>query len=242
VETNLVVALDNMDADAALALARGLHDACGVTWFKVGLEQFVAAGPVFVSSLKSFGLNIFLDLKLHDIPNTVSKAIQSAESTGADLITVHALGGPGVISAAAKAANRLKILAVTVLTSHSQAELNQILSAVGEYPVPREQLALHLAKQALSFGAHGIVCSVSDLKFMTKHFAEITKTIVVTPGIRQKGDDAQDQKSTSTPADAIRSGSRLIVVGRPITLPKDGDSIAACNNILKEIHSAMVNK
>jgi orotidine-5'-phosphate decarboxylase len=228
----LIVALDVPTADAALALASQLEDQC--QWFKVGLELFIAAGPAIVGKLANRGHSIFLDLKLHDIPNTVAAAVRSAGSLGAGMLTIHAAGGPAMLAAAREAAAAMEqppqLLAVTVLTSMDQAQL----AAIGSPRAPQEQVAL-LAKLGLDAGITGFVCSpqeVAALRGLTG-----TQSVLVTPGIRPAGSDKDDQQRIATPTYALEKGASYLVVGRPIT--QATDPALAAEAILLEIAEAL---
>ena len=225
----LVLALDFPDGDQALRLVDQLEGAC--QWFKVGLELYLAAGNAVVRSLKERGFSVFLDLKLHDIPNTVAGAVRSAASLGVDLLTVHALGGPAMLQAASEAAasnsTAPQLLAVTVLTSIDQLQL----AAMGVSDTPFE-LALRLAKMASESGIGGFVCSPEEADAMR---AALPGAVLVTPGIRPPGTSAGDQKRIATPAAAIAAGANYLVVGRPITQAHNPQQ--AVRHILDEIAS-----
>jgi orotidine-5'-phosphate decarboxylase len=207
----LIVALDFPDAHQALALVDCLDGLC--RWFKVGLELYLAAGNSIVETLKQRGFSVFLDLKLHDIPNTVAGAVRSVSGLGVDMLTVHAGGGPVMLAAAADAAAGQsaapRLLAVTVLTSMDQAQL----SAVGIDASPSEQ-ALRLAKVAHAAGIQGLVCSPEEAGEMRR---ELPASVLVTPGIRPAGAAIGDQKRIATPAAALASGADYLVIGRPVT-------------------------
>ena len=231
-QQRLIVALDVPTADAALTLADQLRDQC--QWFKVGLELYIAAGPAIVETLVGRGHSIFLDLKLHDIPNTVAAAVRSAGSLGAGLLTVHAAGGPAMLAAAQEAASGIEdgpqLLAVTVLTSMDQAQL----TAIGVSGAPQEQVIL-LGKLGLEAGIRGFVCSPQEagaLRALTG-----VDGVLVTPGIRPAGADAGDQKRIATPTYALEQGASHLVVGRPIT--QAADPALAAEAILLEIAEAL---
>ena len=231
-QERLIVALDVPTAEAALTLADRLEDQC--RWFKVGLELYIAAGPAIVEKLVSRGHSIFLDLKLHDIPNTVAAAVRSAASLGAGLLTVHAAGGPAMLAAASEAVAGLsappQLLAVTVLTSMDQ----QQLAAIGIPTRPQEQVAL-LANLGLAAGIRGFVCSpqeVASLRTLTG-----PEGVLVTPGIRPSGADQGDQRRIATPTYALDQGASYLVVGRPIT--QAADPALAAEAILLEIAEAL---
>ena len=229
---HLIVALDFPAADPALALAAKLEDQC--QWFKVGLELYIAAGPSIVETLVGRGHSVFLDLKLHDIPNTVGGAVRSAAALGASLLTIHAAGGPAMLKAAQEAAAGLaaapQLLAVTVLTSMDRAQLG----AIGISGAPAEQVAL-LAKLGLDAGIEGFVCSpqeVAAIRALTG-----AKGVLVTPGIRPAGADKGDQQRIATPTYALDQGANYLVVGRPIT--QAADPALAAEAILFEIAEAL---
>ena len=212
----LIVALDVPDANAAIHLVNQLESRC--QWFKVGLELFVAAGPPVLEPLIARGHSIFLDLKFHDIPNTVAGAVRSAAALGVRMVNVHAAGGPAMLEAARGAlegfANPPELLAVTVLTSMDQAQVN----AAGVERTPGEQVEL-LARMCLDAGISGFVCSpeeVARLRALTGPGG-----VLVIPGIRPAGGAAGDQRRIATPAEALRAGASYLVVGRPITQAAD---------------------
>jgi len=229
---HLIVALDVPDAASATRLVNQLEGTC--QWFKVGLELFVAAGPAVIEPLVAAGHSVFLDLKLHDIPNTVAAAVRSATALGVEMMTLHAAGGPAMLAAAKSAlegvANPPELLAVTVLTSMDQAQVN----AVGLDRSPAEQVAV-LARMGLEAGLRGFVCSpkeVAALRALTG-----PDGVLVVPGIRPAGAAIGDQKRIATPADALRQGASFLVVGRPITQAPDPAEAAAA--ILKEMAEAL---
>jgi orotidine-5'-phosphate decarboxylase len=234
----LIVALDVPDAVSALALVAELENTC--QWFKVGLELFIAAGPAVIKPLVARGHSVFLDLKLHDIPNTVAGAVRSATALGVKMMTLHAAGGPAMLSAARAALEEMaerdrpeklpELLAVTVLTSMDQAQVN----AVGLGRSPGEQVEL-LARMGLEAGMRGFVCSpqeVARLRSLTG-----PEGVLVVPGIRPAGAVVGDQKRIATPAEALRSGASFLVVGRPIT--QAHDPAEAAEAILKEMAEAL---
>ena len=228
----LIVALDVPTADAALGLASRLEEHC--QWFKVGLELFLAAGPAVVETLVKRGHSVFLDLKLHDIPNTIAGAVRSAASLGAGLLTIHAAGGPVMMAAAREALSSLKdapeLLAVTVLTSMDQTQL----LATGVERTPAEQVAL-LAKTGLAAGLRGFVCSPQEVAALRALSGP--EGVLVTPGIRPVGADIGDQQRIATPAWALEHGASYLVVGRPIT--QAPDPAMAARAILIEISEAL---
>lgn len=214
-----IVALDVPTAAAAHALVERIGPAA--EWVKVGLQLFVAEGPAVVAGLRERGLRVFLDLKLHDIPNTVAHAVESAARLGADLLTVHAGGGSAMLRAARRAAGEPggggpRLFAVTVLTSLSSAELGE---AWGRPDAAAEEEAGRLARLAADAGMDGVVSSVHEA-------ARIRSTAgtglgILTPGIRLAGDAAGDQSRVATPAQASAAGVEFVVVGRTVTAAAD---------------------
>jgi orotidine-5'-phosphate decarboxylase len=231
-DSRLIVALDYPEAAPALDLADRLEDVC--CWFKVGLELYLAEGNALVHELRNRGYSIFLDLKLHDIPNTVAGAVRSAAQTGAELLTVHAAGGPAMLAAAVEAGAAVArpplLLAVTVLTSMDRAQL----AAVGVDRSPADQV-LQLAAMANGVGISGFVASAEEAGAIRERFP--TATLVI-PGIRPAGAEAGDQKRVATPAAALAAGASYLVVGRPIT--QAHDPAAAARAILEEMHQVSV--
>jgi orotidine-5'-phosphate decarboxylase len=226
----LVVALDVSGAAEALALARRLQGRVGM--FKVGLELFCAEGPGLVRDLQDLG-PVFLDLKLHDIPTTVERALQRLLALDPRLINVHAQGGPAMLEAAARAVaahraggGRTELLAVTVLTSLDRAAL----ARAGQSAEPAD-LALHLAKLARECGCDGVVCSAREAAAVRDACGEGFHRL--TPGIRPKGQDAQDQARVMDPAAALAAGATWLVVGRPIT--HAADPAAAADALLLDM-------
>lgn len=196
------------------------------------MELYYAAGNPLVEALRSRGFNIFLDLKLHDIPNTVAGAVRSATQAGVSLLTLHATGGPAMMAAAAEAAsvpNAPRLLAVTVLTSMDAKEL----AAVGVPSAPAEQV-LRLARLAKQAGIDGMVCSAEEVSALRDELGP--EALLVVPGIRPAGSEVGDQKRVATPGSAIRAGASMLVVGRPIT--RAGDPAEAASAILREIAEA----
>lgn len=210
-----IIALDVPDAGRALQLVEELGDAA--TFVKVGLQLFIAEGPNVVNALRDQGKRVFLDLKLHDIPNTVAHAVASAGEMDVDLLTVHAAGGAAMLRAAADAAAgaSLQLLAVTVLTSLDAAGLAQ---AWGRDRVTVEDEVGRLAALAHDCGIPGVVASVHEIGAVRRAAAGLK---VLTPGIRLPGDAAGDQSRVATPADAARLGADYIVLGRSVTAAAD---------------------
>jgi orotidine-5'-phosphate decarboxylase len=212
----LIVALDFSDTAAALTFTEQLSpDECRL---KVGKELFIAAGPAFVGELAKRGFAVFLDLKLHDIPNTVAQACRAAAQLGVWMLNVHALGGRQMMQAARQAlesaARRPKLIAVTILTSLAQDELHE-LGIVGD---PGEA-ALRLARLAHESGLDGVVCSAHEAQAIADACG--SRFLRVTPGIRLSDDHADDQKRIMTPQLAILSGASYLVVGRPVTRARE---------------------
>ncbi len=209
----IIVALDVSTADEALALARRL--APHRSPLKIGLQLYIAAGPEIVRALRDLGARIFLDLKLHDIPNTVARAVGSAGSLGVEMLTLHLHGGRAMIEAAVGAAPPgLLLLGVTVLTSVDEMGLHEtgVSSSI-------EDQVLRLTKLGVESGIGGIVASPLELTSLRHAYG--AKIKIVTPGVRPVGAAPDDQKRTLTPAEAIRAGADFLVIGRPITTAKD---------------------
>lgn len=226
----LIVALDFPSAADARQMVAKLGDA--VSFYKVGLETFTAAGPALVQELVAQGKKVFLDLKLHEIPNSVAGGTRSAAALGASMVTVHAANGPEGLRAAAevqRASPGLTVLAVTVLTSLSATDLQRI----GIHSTPEEQV-LRLAKLAKDQGCGGVVASPEEAAKLRQLLGP--EMAIVTPGIRPTGSDVGDQQRIATPAEAIRAGASHLVVGRPIT--RAADPKKAAEQILQEIESA----
>lgn len=226
----LAVALDVPDARSALELVERLEDSC--RWLKIGMELYYSAGNALIEALRLRGYRIFLDLKLHDIPNTVAGAIRSVTSAGAELLTVHAFGGGAMLRAAAEAAQAPgspRLLAVTVLTSMDSGELG----LVGVSSSPAEQ-ALRLARLAKDSGIDGMVCSAEEVRSIRHEIG--AEALLVVPGIRPSGTEVNDQRRIATPGEAIEQGASMLVVGRPIT--RASDPAAAARAILDEIAAA----
>ena len=210
-----IVALDFPRADLALAMVDRLGEAC--RFYKVGGELFTATGPQIVQTLRALGKDVFLDLKLHDIPTTVRGAARSAATIGARLLTVHATGGREMIAAAVEGAgDKCGVLGVTILTSLDAAMLRE---AWGRKSLEVYGEVLRLAGECASVGAHGVVCSGQEAQKISAKYGEKLKLLV--PGIRPAGGKTDDQKRTATAAEAARAGANYIVLGRMITEAKD---------------------
>jgi len=213
---SLIIALDVPSARSAMDLVDRLEGQC--QWFKVGLQLYLSEGISVVTSLRNQGFNVFLDLKLHDIPNTVGQTIKTLAKTGASLLTIHASGGSAMLQAAAEAADSVKgsprLLAVTVLTSMGIKDLAQIGVAA-----PPDAQVLNLARLAIASGITGLVCSPREVTLLRTELGE--SPLLVVPGIRPSGAAANDQTRTATPAEALWAGASMLVIGRPITQAED---------------------
>lgn len=207
----LVVALD-VDSNAeALRVVDQLPD---LGWVKIGPVLFVREGPQLVRLLKQRGLRVFLDLKWHDIPNTVAGAVRAAGELGVDLATVHALGGEAMLMAArAACSNDMRLVAVTVLTSHSPREYWTTMGNSGANEVSGE--TVRLARLAMDAGVHGVVTSPLEIAAIREVLG--AEPLIVVPGIRPAGSATDDQRRTADPASAVADGATHLVVGRPIT-------------------------
>jgi orotidine-5'-phosphate decarboxylase len=231
-QDRLIVALDVPNALAARELVQRIGEAVGV--YKVGLQLFTAEGPDLVRELVRCGKRVFLDLKLHDIPNTISHSVRLAAELGASMLTVHASGGAGMLRAAVEAADgRLTLLAVTVLTSMNDRDLAEI----GVSSRSTDQV-LRLATLAQNAGCGGVVASPLEARHLRKSLGE--GLAIVTPGVRPAGADKNDQQRTATPGEAIASGVSYIVVGRPITHAYDPAQAALA--ILAEMEQAKISR
>jgi orotidine-5'-phosphate decarboxylase len=230
--TELIVALDVPTVEMIPTVVDALPDE--VTFYKVGLELFIAGGPAALRPLTERGKKIFLDLKLHDIPRTVARAVRTAAAHQVSLLTVHGMGGRDMLTAAAEAAQTFgsdapELLAITTLTSLNQADLSEL-------GISRD-LAPHthaIGKLAIDCGIDGLVCSPLEVgAFRSDLGPEVS---LVTPGIRPAGSDVGDQKRVATPASAIAEGASYLVVGRPILQAQDPS--AAARQILEQIEEA----
>ena len=240
--SSLIVALDFDSLSSALKFAKQVSDLVGM--FKIGNQLFTAAGPAAVKEIAALGPGIFLDLKFHDIPNTVAGAVLSAAAmTGVQLVNVHALGGHAMMAAAVQAisagvpmgADRPRLLAVTILTSMDQKTMRE--TGIGGPPKSR---VVKLARLAKEVGVDGVVASVQEARAIRKACGR--DFLIVTPGVRpdnqENGDDAKrdDQARTATPMEAIKAGADYLVVGRPIIAATDPR--AAAQAIVDEIAAA----
>lgn len=227
----LILALDLETREEALAMLDRLGDS--LKWIKIGLQLFTAYGPDFVREIADRGYKVFLDLKLHDIPNTVAKAVQSIATLPVDLLTLHASGGGEMLEWANKAradyAPKLNLLAVTVLTSMNEAQLRSL----NVHATPEAQV-LHLADLTLKSGIQGLVCSSLELPPLRTRFGP--DPIIVTPGIRPAGSPTDEQKRVMTPTAAATAGSSFIVVGRPILMASDPAAAARAIQAELRVH------
>lgn len=226
----LIVALDVSSAAQAQKIVTALGDS--VSFYKVGMQLYTAEGPGIVRDLVRAGRRVFLDLKYHDIPNTVGAAVREAGKLGVSLLTVHGSGGSKMLRAATEAAREsnpaMKVIAVTVLTSMDQDDLNEIMHG------NLEEQVVHVAGLALKAGCHGVVSSAREVTALRSRLGK--EFLVVTPGVRPAGAAHGDQARVVTPAEAIATGSTHLVVGRPITAAPNPTREA--EKIIQEIEQA----
>jgi orotidine-5'-phosphate decarboxylase len=224
----IILALDLEDLDELGAIVDPLRGE--LKWVKVGLQLFTRYGPDVVKYFADKGFSVFLDLKLHDIPNTVASAVKSLRDLPIGMLTIHTCGGSEMIQAAVNAGKEINpdllILGVTVLTSMNE----EALRGVGVPKTPLNQVQ-DLAKMAVESGLNGLVCSPLEVAALRKIIPE--QVALVTPGIRPAGAATQDQKRIMTPAEAIETGSSWLVIGRPIL--KAQEPLQAFRDIVKEI-------
>lgn len=211
-DSKVIVALDYADAASTLNLVNQLDPA--LCKLKVGKELFTAAGPQLIEKLIAKNFQVFLDLKFHDIPNTVKNACEAASNLGVWMLNVHASGGSAMMQAALEGVNKSKhqpyLIAVTVLTSMNQASLNEI-----GIETSVENHVLKLAKLTEIAGLHGVVCSALEAQLLKKHLAN--DFLLITPGIRPASANLDDQSRVLTPSQALQMGASYLVIGRPIT-------------------------
>ncbi|AGA70176.1 orotidine-5'-phosphate decarboxylase [Desulfitobacterium dichloroeliminans LMG P-21439] len=217
--TKVMVALDVDSREKALALADQLQGSgC---WLKVGMELYNATGASIIKELKEKGFSVFLDLKLHDIPNTVERAVRVLAGYGADMLTIHCSGGYDMMARAVQAthevkeqrnaAKRMKIIGITVLTSLDEARLHEELGVSRTL----QNQVVALAELGQRAGIDGVVASAQESQILREHLGP--DFLVITPGIRPRGSETHDQARTLTPKEALGAGSSYLVVGRPIT-------------------------
>ena len=233
----LVIALDSLgELNQIQHFIGQTQKYCGT--YKIGLELFTRFGPSVFDTIRKAKRNIFLDLKYHDIPNTVANAVMAASEHGVRFCTIHTHGGMAMMSAAVAACQSAhekglippKLIGVTVLTSIDEKCLHNELKV--KHSVTNH--VLHLASLAISAGMDGIVCSAADLPYLKKRLPKIPDGFeIVTPGIRRKGSAVHDQKRTTTPCEAISRGATLLVVGREVTSAKDPE--IAVRKILSDL-------
>jgi len=221
----LIVALDFSSLDEAFSLVQKLQGRVGM--FKVGKELFTREGPAAVRQIVNLGERVFLDLKFHDIPNTVARAVEAAVSLGACLVNVHASGGRKMMQAAAEATSgNAEVIAVTVLTSLRDEDVREAGFALGP-----DELVPRLARLALEAGLDGVVAAPTDAARLRRELG--SDFLIVTPGVRPAGSTKDDQARIATPAEAVRQGADYIVVGRPIT--QAADPVKAAEAIVAEM-------
>ncbi len=226
----IIVALDFDQQSSALNLVSQLDPS--MCRLKVGKEMFTLFGPEFVKELHRRGFDVFLDLKFHDIPNTVAKAVKAAADLGVWMVNVHASGGSKMMNAAREAlqsygSNKPALIAVTVLTSMEQSDLTEL----GIHLTPAEQV-LKLAQLTSQSGLDGVVCSAHEASLLKQQFGQ--NFCLVTPGIRPSFATTDDQKRIMTPSEAVIAGVDFMVIGRPIT--KAADPLAALKAIHQELN------
>lgn len=237
--TELILALDVPRADRALELVDSLNGLPLI--FKVGSELFLAGGPEIVRELVHRKNRVFLDLKFHDIPNTVARAARQAALLHVDMFTVHLSGGSGMVRAVAQelaeiAMLRPKILGVTVLTSFDDVRWAEVTKTLTGHAATVDDSVAGLTDHCVAWGCDGIVCSASELPEVRSRFPAL---YTVVPGIRPEGADPNDQLRVMTPAQAHKLGASAIVIGRPVT--ESADPRAAVQKILKELSPSAVS-
>ena len=225
-DPKIIVAIDKSDVGTARSLAAALDPK--LCRLKIGKESFVAVGPQLIDNFQALGFEVFLDLKFHDIPNTVAEACKVAARRGVWMLNVHAAGGRAMMAAAREAIEQAnlkskpKLVAVTVLTSMTEPELKEI-----GVPANLDDQVLHLAKLSKECGLDGVVCSAREAELLRREIRQ--SFLLVTPGIRLPSALKDDQARVVTPQDALRAGASYLVIGRPITAAPD--PCAALNEI-----------
>lgn len=224
----VIVALDRSSREEILSLADRLSGIVGM--MKIGLQAYTANGPSIISDLHDRDIDVFLDLKFHDIPNTVLHAVQEAVQLGISLLTVHTVGGGEMLKAAVEGArgSSTRILGVTVLTSHDEASLAEM--GFGE---DLHQTVLRLASLGVRGGIDGVVASPHEIRSLREHLG--SDVLIVTPGIRSAGDASGDQRRTMSASEALEAGADYLVIGRPIT--QAADPVEAARKIMSGIRS-----
>jgi orotidine-5'-phosphate decarboxylase len=227
----IIVALDLPSGSSALGLVDRLGDT--VAFYKIGSSLFTRGGPGIVRELRGRGKRVFLDLKYHDIPNSVARAVESAAAMDVELLTLHASGGTAMMKAAREAAgdDGPLLLGVTILTSFSATDVEEVWNK--EVLSVRDEV-VRLAALAADAGLHGVVTSPLEAETMKRRHGD--EFLVVTPGIRPAGGGSNDQSRTATPASAVAAGSDYLVVGRPII--EADDPVAVVHGILAEMRTA----
>jgi len=226
----VIIPLDVSSVSGALALVDQLGDEAD--FYKIGFELYTRGGLEVVRELVSREKRVFLDIKLHDIPNTVARAVEAASDLGVDLLTLHASGGPRMMEAAAEArSGHLKLLGVTVLTSMTTDEMASVWGR--KISLVRDEV-FRLANLGKEAGLDGIVSSALEASWIRQKLGP--SFLIVTPGIRPAGSNSDDQNRVATPKEAVRSGADFLVIGRPIT--QADDPSAAFAAVLKEVEEA----
>ncbi|HWY40747.1 MAG TPA: orotidine-5'-phosphate decarboxylase [Chthoniobacterales bacterium] len=221
----IIVALDVPSKSDALQLVEHLRPE--ISFFKIGLQLYAAEGPEIVRAVLATGARVFFDLKLHDIPNTVARTVESASKLGVQMLTIHLSGGTEMIRAAVAAKKRdMSILGVTVLTSATQQTLDQL--CIGEQ---LDRHVIRLANLGAAAGIDGLVASPLEVKFLRTELGDKIK--LISPGVRPGWSEQDDQKRTMTPREAIEAGADYLVIGRPITAQKNPRE--ALKKILEEM-------
>jgi orotidine-5'-phosphate decarboxylase len=218
VAEKIIVALDVSTKKEAVALVDQLRDQ--ISFFKIGLQLYTAEGPEIVRAVRATGANVFLDLKLHDIPNTVGRAVESASNLNVQILTIHLSGGVEMIQAAIARKGKMSILGVTVLTSANEQTLRE--TGISD---SLDQQVLRLAKLGVENRIDGIVTSPHEIKMLRAEVGD--KVMIVVPGIRPSWSEAGDQKRVMTPGEAIKACADYVVIGRPITAhPNPREAVA----------------
>ncbi|PIP13532.1 MAG: orotidine-5'-phosphate decarboxylase [bacterium (Candidatus Stahlbacteria) CG23_combo_of_CG06-09_8_20_14_all_34_7] len=240
IKDRLIISLDVDNIRSAERIVNELEE--NVTTYKVGLQLYTKEGQKVIRMLKKYDKNIFLDLKFHDIPNTVISAVKSALDIGVDMLTIHAMGGFDMMEGVAKILWQRRndgkhapiVFAVTLLTSLDSAFLMDVIGTTNRSV---DDEVIILAGAAQSAGIEGVVASPQEIKSIRKKYGKAL--LILTPGIRPEGNDKNDQQRTATPFSAIKDGADYIVVGRPVL--QSNDKIKTVKNIIKEIKDGLKN-